>query len=182
MHGENKKVIVFCIVIFLFIFGNILVMRFSLVVAMVISQSMSPTLEIGDRVLAFRYWPARWLRKGQIVLFRPPAGYQIPQYEPYSVIPLIKRVVGLPGDTLIDTCISPSLSMNDNFQNEGLAIPPGHFGVRGDLETAGSALLTLGPIPFDNLLALVVMKLPRRDHENERRGLTSADADETRLV
>ena len=175
MDGEINQVITFCVAVAVLILGLGLILRFTLMVATVISQSMSPTLEIGDRVLALRYWPACWLCKGQIVLFWLPVGYHIHQYEPYGVTPLIKRVAGLPGDTLDVTGLSSSPNAGDNFQNGRLIIPPGHFGVRCDLEIGGSASPTFGPIPFDNLLALVIMKLPRRDHESERRGLTSAD-------
>lgn len=143
---------------------------------------MSPTLEIGDRVLAVCRWPARRLRKGQIVLFWPPEGYRVDIVEQYGEIPLIKRVVGLPGDIFIGTCFFPPLSMNAHLQTEEFTIPPGHFVVRGDWEIAGETPLTIGPIPFDNLLALVVMKLPHRDRAYGRYGLTSTDIDETKLV
>jgi len=156
--------------------------RFSLLVATVISQSMSPTLEIWDRVLAVRHWPARWLRKGQIVLFWPPADYRVHIVEQYGAIPLIKRVVGLPGDIFIGTCIRPSLSMNENFRAEELTVPPGHFVVRGDLEIAGSVPLRIGPIPFDNLLALVVMKLPLQNLKVKGAACPPVDPDETRLA
>jgi hypothetical protein len=156
--------------------------RFTLLVATVISKSMSPTLEIGDRVLAVRHWPASWLHKGQIVLFWLPGDYRYPINEQYGTIPHIKRVVGLPGDILTCYSIPQSLNMNNNMYREELKIPLRHFAIRGDLENNGSTPLTIGPIPFDNLLALVVMKLPQKDRKFVIHGVISTDTDETRSV
>jgi signal peptidase I len=163
-------------------FAFFLIVRFTLMDVIVISQSMSPTIEKGDRVLALRFWPTRWLHVGQIVLFRPPEGYSFPHFEIYGMLPLIKRIVGLPGDRCKVTFRFSSSCIEQDLRSEEFTIPPAHFVVRGDWEIAGSPSLTMGPIPYDNLLAMVVMKLPRGDHRNFRRGITPADIDETRLV
>jgi signal peptidase I len=161
----QMKRLAFLFMVFL-VLGIVLWARFSLLVATVISTSMLPTLEIGDRVLAVRHWQVRWLRKGQIVLFWPPEDYRVHIPEQYGTIPLIKRVVGLPGDIYIGRRISPSQNMNNYIHTEELKISLRHFIVRGDLEITTSAPLSIGPIPFDNLLALVVMKLPYKDRTN----------------
>lgn len=59
------------------------------------SGSMIPTLEIGDRIFAFRlpYWFGRSPKRGDIVVFRTPDSIHDPDKPIY-----IKRVVGLPGD------------------------------------------------------------------------------------
>jgi len=121
---------------------------------------MSPTLEIEDRVLALRYWPSKWLRKGQVVLFWLPENLTSPLEGLSEEFPLIKRVVGLPGDKVVNDYLISS-ETNDSGNNE-LTIPPGYFLVRGDLQSVRNYSFTFGPIPFENLLALVVLKLPRR--------------------
>jgi signal peptidase I len=177
---EGKIGLTILFVMFI-VLGIIFGARFSLLVATVVSTSMSPTLEIGDRVLALRHWPACWLRKGQIVLLWPPEDYRIRVVEQYGAIPLIKRVVGLPDDKFVVTRVPLSKNMNNNIHTEELKIPLKHFVVKGDLEIAGSAPLTIGPIPFDNLLALVVMKLPQKDRIYGMHGVISTDADNTKL-
>ncbi len=73
------------------------------------TESMVPTLEVGDRLLAekvthlFRSEPER----GDIVVFEGPDGEEVD---------LIKRVVGLPGDKI--TVVGGSLYVNDELQRE----------------------------------------------------------------
>jgi signal peptidase I len=56
--------------------------------------SMNPTIMPSDRVLANRLvYRFRDVGRGDIVVFQPPA-------ELNSTVPFVKRVVGLPGDTL----------------------------------------------------------------------------------
>ncbi len=146
-----------------------LLIRLMLVVVTVESQSMSPALEDGDRVLVLRNWPTRWLRKGQIVLVWPwlPPGTGPNNWG--TVIPYIKRIIGMPGDSLV-TSID---ELNDYHRpreqaahdSEGKRlwhVPPAHFFVRGDNAIGGFDSLTWGPIPYRSLLGIVIMKLPRR--------------------
>ena len=86
------------------------------------SESMQRTLEVGDRVLVSRLTPGPFeLERGDVVVFTDPGGWLDPAPEPdrtavgqaladvlsfVGVLPedsgdhLIKRVVGLPGDTV----------------------------------------------------------------------------------
>lgn len=63
------------------------------------SGSMIPALEINDRIFVFRlpYWLGKVPRRGDIVVFKVPK--TIPNYDPEKPV-YIKRVVGLPGETL----------------------------------------------------------------------------------
>jgi len=58
--------------------------------------SMEPTIMIGDRVIVDKLFihPSE-LRQGDVIVFRPPAGVSP------TGIPLIKRVIGLPRDTVL---------------------------------------------------------------------------------
>jgi signal peptidase I len=139
--------------------------RIALVVVTVQSFSMSPTLKHGDRVLVFRYWPASWLRKGHIVIVQPPSPDMRYLTKP---VPFIKRVIGLPGDTLVtylsqlnDHYRAPLLSAHDEEGKRIWHVPPGHLFVRGDYVLGGSDSLTWGPIPFRSVLGIVLMKLSR---------------------
>ncbi len=73
-----------------------LVIRAAVVEAFVIpSGSMEPTLEIGDRLLASKFW--FWLaepHQQEIVIFTPPLGAGLPSQT------LIKRVIAVEGDVV----------------------------------------------------------------------------------
>lgn len=61
------------------------------------SASMEPTLEKGDRVLVNKVsYKAHDVRRGDVVVFELPAG----SVGPDGIKDLIKRVIGLPGDTI----------------------------------------------------------------------------------
>jgi signal peptidase I len=88
--------------------------RSSLLHVTVRGTSMLPTLRPDDRVLVLR-WPARWLRRGQIVLLR---GY-------FGGAPrhlVVKRVRGLAGDI-----VEPA---------RPLRVPAGKVYVGGDSEVS----------------------------------------------
>ena len=60
----------------------------------VVSGSMIPTLEIGDRVLVLKFWyhlPNNGPERGDIAVFKYPVD---PRRD------FVKRVIGLPGDTV----------------------------------------------------------------------------------
>ncbi len=58
--------------------------------------SMEPTIKIGDHVIVEKLFihPSE-LQRGDVIVFWPPAGVSP------TGIPLIKRVIGLPGDTVL---------------------------------------------------------------------------------
>jgi signal peptidase I len=60
------------------------------------SESMEPTLEVGDRVLVNKLsYDLHDVNRGDIIVFHRP-----PDEPPSEIDDLIKRVVGLPGDTI----------------------------------------------------------------------------------
>ena len=135
------------------------------------SISMSPTLEDGDRVVVLRYWPTQWLKRGHVVIVWPWTHTHRDSSELFGVVPFIKRVVGLPGDTLITHIdeldnlhkFRPDIqAAHDREGKRVWQIPPNHFFVRGDYTLGGFDSLSWGPVPFSSFLGIVVMKLPRK--------------------
>jgi signal peptidase I len=145
------------------------------------SQSMEPTLDVGQRVLVDRVSlrfsdPGR----GDIVVFNPPAGADQNQCgvdhaarqacpqptEGESDTNFIKRVVGLPGDRL---SVRDGLVYIDgepldepyvredatcglcNLRRE-ITIPPDHFFMMGDNRGASADSREWGPIPGDSII------------------------------
>jgi signal peptidase I len=135
------------------------------------SGSMLPTLQVGDRIvvdkLAYRFEP---IRRGDVVVFsRPPL-------EPADYQDLVKRVIGLPGDTLSLVAGKvyvdgrplkepwlpeppPPTTPSSGTASFGLAhpftVPAGEYFVMGDDRTDSEDSRYFGPIPGD----LVVGKM-----------------------
>lgn len=153
---------IFFVLLLLSIF-LIVFIRYAFVVVTIVNNSMSPTLNEGCRVLAFRCCPYIFLRKMQIVLILPPDSYYPSDLDVFSIIPfpLIKRVVGLPGDTVVLPVKSSIGTLKNNGQRS-LEIPQEHFFVRGDNCESSLDSTTWGALPFSSLLGIVVMRLPSR--------------------
>lgn len=143
--------------------------RFFLLIITVRGRSMAPTLAPGDRVLVWRHWPARYLRRHQIVIVARPRHDTAPRF-PGAYF--IKRVVGLPGETL-ETHLSelparwrPRLRAHHDAQGKRVwRIPAGHVFVRGD--GVGTDSLVWGPVPRRAIASVMVARLPRREHRTK---------------
>lgn len=175
--------------------GIIAFLRFNFTIATVWGSSMHPTLTEGDRLLSLNLLPRLWLRQGQIVIgdlkhlesasspelfadidtiseldltFENLSEAEIedlPIEPDYSKF--IKRIIGLPGDTV---CI-PLSSLHEFMQtalrsrcdadgNLVWTVPENHCFVRGDGLISMDSL-TVGPIPLSAITGIAVLKLPR---------------------
>lgn len=134
--------------------AGLLLMRTCLMVITVHGQSMSPTLQPGDRVLAVRLLRAQRLRKGQIILFwqTPPT-----QAGERPLLALhIKRIVALAGE---------KVSHEGAEHLPAWQIPQQHLFVCGDNRQQSIDSRTWGPLPPGNVRGLIVMNLSRRAAE-----------------
>ncbi|MEV4132167.1 S26 family signal peptidase [Dactylosporangium sp. NPDC049742] len=127
--------------------GALLVLRRRFLAVTVTGVSMEPTLRPGDRVLVRRV-PLHRVRRGQLVVIRPPAGLPHPQDSPPW---MVKRAVALPGDTVpIEV---PALDDGSGV------VPPGRFVVLGDNAGRSYDSRRAGCFRSDALLGVVVRTL-----------------------
>jgi signal peptidase I len=172
-YKVGKSIVNYSITLALLLLLSLLYLRNSLVIVAVQGSSMWPTLQPGDRVLVWRHYLPRWLKMGQIVLVEwqhsPSVGAARTDARLSLVTrpPLIKRVVGLPGDRIVTRITDLSefeqqsqLEFYDEKGERVWYIPNNHFFIKSDNRGLDSAIL--GPLPFSDLLGVALMKLPAK--------------------
>ncbi|HYO50993.1 MAG TPA: signal peptidase I [Chloroflexia bacterium] len=151
--------------------GILLFFWTSIMVVTVRGPSMSPAFEHGDRVLVFRYWPRRWLRKGQVVILWPWLQRGTSIYKggrlKTGLSPFVKRIAGTQGDTLVTsiTELSDEHREGARTQHDGRGmrtwqVPEEHIFLRADNGPSVADSLVWGPVPNWTVLGLVLVKLP----------------------
>ncbi|GIU83488.1 MAG: signal peptidase I [Acidimicrobiales bacterium] len=134
------------------------------------SGSMEPTLHVGDRVLVNKIsYRLHEVHRGDLVVFERPGDSSLG-----SIKDLIKRVVGLPGETviiqnnqvfidagegprpLIEPYLPPGTVMED-FR--GSPIPEGHVFVMGDNRDDSRDSRVFGPIPVDDIVGRAFVRI-----------------------
>ncbi|MGD9694054.1 MAG: signal peptidase I [Thermoleophilia bacterium] len=113
------------------------------------SASMYPTIKTSDRVIANRLiYRFRDIERGDIVVFHPPqSAVDTCGAEAGGTTPYIKRVIGLPGDTVEVVANGPTLVNGTPFtveqagpnpmqrggvRSRSFKVPAGHLFVMGD--------------------------------------------------
>jgi signal peptidase I len=131
------------------------------------SASMQPTLMIGDRILVDKLsYHLHGVHRGDIVVFGKPPGEDAGP----EVKDLVKRVIGLPGDTV--SSVAGHVDINGKLLPEpwlvkgtvttGIqeqTIPPGKYWVMGDNRSDSQDSRFFGPIPKSLIVGRVVMKI-----------------------
>ena len=121
------------------------------------SGSMVPTLMVWDRILINKLaYDFAGPQRGDIVLFESPEGTEDP---------LIKRVVGLPGDTIevragalyVNGRRQREPYVNDHLRNMQspygpTEVPEGHYFMMGDNRGNSADSRVFGPVPEENLI------------------------------
>jgi signal peptidase I len=157
-----------CNVVLLLVLLGICI-RFAYLVVIVKGNSMSPTLEEGDRVVALSWWPKNCLRKGQIILFEPMYTVLLPPFDKRirSGQLSIKRIVAVAGEQVItsmsDIQEGEHSRLAQDYDEQGRRIwhiPSGHVFVRGDNRSGSVDSVIAGPLPLQSVRGLVLMKLP----------------------
>lgn len=131
------------------------------------SESMEPTLQDGDRVLVNKLsYRGGVPNRGDVVVFHRPPSFPAQIGEPED---LIKRVIGLPGDTLLT--VNGQLYVNNReliepYLTEGTAttmiespivIPEGEVFLLGDNRTNSTDSRMFGSVSVDSIVGRAFM-------------------------
>jgi signal peptidase I len=150
-----------CVGVFVVLSGSLTFVRTCLLVVTVINQSMSPTLEPGDRILALRKHIFPSLKKGQIVVFTL---QQTGRKELRSLAEpfYIKRIVALGGET-VETAGSGTWreGMPPHQERTSWYVPAGSIFVCGDNEPSFDSRMW-GPLPERSVQGVFLLKLTRK--------------------
>ncbi len=130
------------------------------------SESMTPTLLVGDRVLVNKLsYDLHDVHRGDIVVFKAPPGEETAQIKD-----LVKRVIGLPGDAIegkggqiyINGKALPETYLPTGVQSRTFAaqkVPPGHYFVLGDNRQNSKDSTYFGPIKGSLIVGRVFLRI-----------------------
>lgn len=136
------------------------------------SGSMIPTLEVGDRVLVDKvYFKTAGLERQDIVVFIAPPATN-------TDIPMIKRVIGLPGDQVLieddtvyvngEALVEPYIENEPGVQspvNFGpITVPEGMLFVLGDNRHNSFDSRYWGFVPLENVIGRALLKFYPLSH------------------
>ncbi len=152
-RSSVRSAVEWVVIVVAALLASLLIKTFLLQAFYIPSDSMNPTLVQRDRVLVNKLsYHFHDVHRGDIVVFKRPPGEDDPKIKD-----LIKRVIGLPGDTiegrdgqiLIDgralnePYVAKNSPMNDFTPRK---VPPGHFFVMGDNRGNSKDSRVFGPI------------------------------------
>ncbi len=134
------------------------------------STSMEPTLRAGDRILTDKI-TYRWtgLHRGDVVVFSLPADRRYATFANGEPIRFIKRVVGLPGDSI--TCrdgrvYRDGVPLAEPYEPAGsrtecaqVTVPAGSLYVLGDDRTISRDSRDFGTVPIHDVSARLVTRI-----------------------
>jgi signal peptidase I len=125
------------------------------------SESMLPTLEIGDRLIVEKLsYYTHLPKRGDVIVFSAPPELQKQGFEADQVF--IKRVIGLPGDTIEikngrvfvdrELLTESYLAEAPNYAMSPMVVPPAQFFVMGDNRNNSNDSHVWGFLPKANII------------------------------
>jgi signal peptidase I len=133
------------------------------------SSSMNPTLYIGNRILVDKLSVEFGsINIGDMLVFKAPLVVQKDCHDP--VIDLVKRVIGLPGDTLSskgNTIYVNGKALKENWSHyeplgsaiKNITVPAGQYYMMGDYHTNSCDSRIWGTVPRSDIIGKVFLKI-----------------------
>lgn len=144
--------------ILLLLFGVMFALHYQVIrLYVVVSESMMPTLEVGDRILVDS---AGLYERHSVVSFQDPSRRDNPDEQ------LIKRIIGVPGDRIEirggllyvngEPQYSPDVTSNlINWPDVRVDVPLHHVFVLGDNRNYSEDSLNFGPLPEKDITGML---------------------------
>lgn len=153
--GENIKILVLALGLAFFIRTFVAEPRY------IPSESMLPTLEIGDRLVVEKLsYYSHFPQRGDIIVFAPPPQLQEQGYLGDQAF--IKRIIGLPGETIevkdgrvfVDRQLLTEsyLAEAPNYLMSPIVVPPEQIFVMGDNRNNSNDSHVWGFLPKANII------------------------------
>lgn len=171
-HSRTRNIIEWVVVLVGALLVAVAVKTFALQAFWIPSGSMEPTLQVNDRVLVNKIgYSIDDVDRGDIIVFERPDGWGVG-----DIKDLIKRVVGLPGETVsvVDGVVhidgepleEPYLegaATPDFFAESGCVpscvVPEDHLFVLGDNRSNSDASNHFGFVPFDDVVGRAFLRV-----------------------
>jgi len=129
--------------------------------SVVLGSSMEPNFETGQRLIASKViYKFEDIERGDVVILRPPTN---------TDVDYIKRVVGLPGETVeIKNRLvyingvpltEPYILDSPRYTMKKLQVPQGHFFVLGDNRNNSNDCHIWGSLPKENIIGKVWLSI-----------------------
>jgi signal peptidase I len=153
---RRRAIIEWAVILVVALLAALLLRTFVIQPYFIPSASMEPTLKDGDKVLVNKLsYDLHPIHRGDVIVFKKPPDDTTP-----GIKDLIKRVIGLPGETIAGR--NGQIYINGNLLREPwlpkvdqdvtstfapVQIPAGEYFVMGDNRTDSSDSRVFGPIP-----------------------------------
>jgi signal peptidase I len=157
---------------------NLQILAIALVLAVIIrlfiaeprfipSDSMVPTLHIGDRLViekvSYRFRPPA---SGEVIVFEPPPLLQ--EYGYSADRAFIKRIIGVPGDRIAvqqgqvyrngQPLTEPYIAESPRYEMAAVTVPPQEFFVMGDNRNNSNDSHVWGFLPQENIIGRAIFR------------------------
>lgn len=160
-HGENIRIVAIAL------FLAIIIRVFIAEPRYIPSDSMAPTLQVGDRLViekvSYRFRPPA---AGEIIVFDPPPQLQAQGYSDEQAF--IKRVIGMPGQQIAvhdgavvldgQTLQEDYIAESPHYELLPITIPQGSYFVMGDNRNNSNDSHIWGFLPREHIIGRAVFR------------------------
>lgn len=136
----------------------VLVTRWRYIYVDVVGYSMYPFLQHGDKILARRGFSVNRLKVGQIIVYDASSlTLDLDSVDKAGLV--VKRIAALP---------ETEARFNTSEGERRIQVPLDHFFIQGDAVGSLDSRVW-GPVPASNIVALAILRMPRKTNSSAKR-------------